>query len=66
MSQSMFQLYMDKLKVCVICKVSIEDITIHRECLLKGLEQGLFQSKTDWLNQCKPKPRRMIRRVRVE
>lgn len=63
----MFQLYMDKPKpLCVICKVSIEDITIHRECLLKGLEQGLFQSKADWLNQCKPKPRRMIRRVRVE
>jgi hypothetical protein len=57
---------MDKPKVCVICKVSIEDITVHRSCVLLGLEQGLFQSKADWLNQCKPKPRRMIRRVRVE
>ena len=66
MSQYMFQLYMDKLNVCVICKVSIEDITVHRPCVLQGLEQGLFQSKKDWLNQCKPKPRRMIRRVRVE
>jgi hypothetical protein len=66
MSQYMFQLYMDKPKLCVVCKISIEDITLHRQCVLQGLEQGLFQSKTDWLNQCKPKPRRMIRRVRVE
>jgi hypothetical protein len=66
MSQYMFQLYMDKPKLCVVCKTSIEDITLHRQCVLQGLEQGLFQSKTDWLNQCKPKPRRMIRRVRVE
>jgi hypothetical protein len=57
---------MDKPKVCVVCKISIEDITLHRHCVLQGLEQGIFQSKADWLNQCKPKPRRMIRRVRVE
>jgi hypothetical protein len=49
-----------------MCKLSLLSYD-HRECLMKGLEMGLFQSKADWLKQStsKPKPKKMIRKVLV-
>ena len=53
---------------CIICKLALGDTSTHRTCLLTGLEQGLFQSKADWLKQStpKPKPKKMIRKVLVD
>ena len=50
---------------CIMCKLSLLSYD-HRDCLLKGLELGLFQSKADWLKQCQPKRKRMIRMALVE
>jgi len=51
---------------CFICKTVLLDQATHRECLLKGLEEGLVQSKADWLQKSKPKARKVIRKVLVE
>jgi hypothetical protein len=50
---------------CFICKTTLLDAAKHRECLLKGLEEGLVQSKADWLQKSAPKPkaRKVIRKV---
>jgi hypothetical protein len=47
-----------------MCKFSLLSYD-HKECLLKGLESGLFKSKADWLKQCKIKRVRMIRMALV-
>ena len=54
------------MSVCFICKKTLQDQAKHRECLLKGLEEGLVQSKTDWLNKSKPKAKKVIRKVLVD
>ena len=48
---------------CIMCSLSLTDLSIHRPCLLLGFEQGAVTSKADWLKKCRPKPRKMIRRV---
>ena len=48
---------------CIMCNLSLTDLPTHRQCLLLGLEQGTVRSMADWLKKCKPKPRKMIRRV---
>ena len=48
---------------CFICKTALLDPATHRECLLKGLEEGLVQSKADWLQKSKPKYKKVIRKV---
>ena len=50
---------------CFICKSALLDPATHRECLLKGLEEGLVQSKADWLQKSasKPKYKKVIRKV---
>lgn len=50
---------------CIMCKFSLLSYD-HKECLLKGLESGLFKSKADWLKQCKIKRVRMIRMALVD
>ena len=52
--------------LCFLCKTTLQDQAKHRECLLKGLEEGLVQSKADWLKKSKPKPKKVIRKVLVE
>jgi hypothetical protein len=52
--------------LCFICKTPLQDQSKHRECLLKGLEEGLVQSKADWLQKSKPKVRKMIRKVLLD
>ena len=52
--------------LCFLCKKPLLDQTKHRECLLKGLEEGLVQSKADWLKKSKPKAKKVIRKVLVE
>ena len=54
--------------VCFLCKTPLLDQTKHRECLLKGLEEGLVQSKADWLQKSAPKPKvkKVIRKVLVD
>ena len=47
-----------------MCKLSLMSYC-HRECVLKGLEMGVFQSKADWLRQCTPKSKKVIRKVLV-
>ena len=54
------------MSLCLLCKTTLEDPTKHRECLLKGLEEGIVQSKADWLKKSKPKARKVIRKVLVE
>jgi hypothetical protein len=49
--------------LCFICKTPLLDPATHRECLLKGLEEGLVQSKADWLQKSKPKYKKVIRKV---
>jgi hypothetical protein len=51
--------------LCFICKTPLQDPAKHRECLLKGLEEGLVQSKADWLQKSKPKVKKMIRKVLI-
>jgi hypothetical protein len=51
---------------CFLCKTVILDPAKHRECLLKGLEEGLVQSKADWLQKSKPKARKVIRKVLLD
>lgn len=53
------------IKICVVCNATLEDIQTHRQCVLTGLEQNLFKSKAEWLALCKPKPKKMIRKVFV-
>jgi hypothetical protein len=48
---------------CFLCKTTLQDPATHRECLLKGLEEGLVQSKADWLKKSKPKAKKVIRKV---
>ena len=48
---------------CFICKTALLDAATHRECLLKGLEEGLVQSKVDWLQKSKPRYKKVIRKV---
>ena len=52
--------------VCFLCKTTLQDQAKHRECLLKGLEEGLVQSKADWLKKSKPKAKKVIRKVLLE
>lgn len=54
------------MSLCFICKSSLVDQSKHRECLLKGLEEGVVQSKVDWLKKSKPKVRKVIRKVLLE
>lgn len=51
---------------CIMCNLPLTDLSVHRKCLLLGLEQGTVTSMADWLKKCKPKPRRVIRRVLKE
>jgi hypothetical protein len=51
---------------CFLCNTSLLDQSKHRECLLKGLEEGLVQSKADWLQKSKPKVKKVIRKVLVD
>jgi len=51
---------------CFLCKTPLLDQSKHRECLLKGLEEGLVQSKADWLQKSKPKVKKVIRKVLVD
>jgi hypothetical protein len=51
---------------CFICKTALLDPATHRECLLKGLEEGTVQSKADWLNKSKPKYKKVIRKVLLD
>lgn len=48
---------------CFICNTAVLDQAKHRECVLKGLEEGLVQSKADWLQKSKPKYKKVIRKV---
>ena len=52
--------------LCFICKTTLVDQSKHRECLLKGLEEGLVQSMRDWLAKSKPKVKKMIRKVLID
>jgi hypothetical protein len=54
------------MSLCFLCKTPLVDQSKHRECLLKGLEEGLVQSKADWLKKSKPKVRKMIRKVLIK
>ena len=54
------------MSVCILCKASLVDPATHRECLLRGLEEGIVQSKADWLKKSKPKPRKVIRKVLLQ
>jgi len=54
------------MSVCFVCKTSLVDQSNHRECLLKGLEEGVVQSKVDWLKKSKPKVRKVIRKVLLQ
>jgi hypothetical protein len=54
------------MSLCFLCKTPLLDQAKHRECLLKGLEEGLVQSKADWLKKSKPKSKKVIRKVLVE
>jgi hypothetical protein len=54
------------MSVCILCKTPLVDEAKHRECLLKGLEEGVVQSKVDWLKKSKPKPRKVIRKVLLQ
>jgi hypothetical protein len=62
------QSLLNNMLVCFLCKTSLLDQTKHRECLLKGLEEGLVQSKADWLQKSAPKPKvkKVIRKVLVD
>jgi len=51
---------------CFLCKTTLVDPAKHRECLLKGLEEGLVQSKADWLQKSKPKYKKVIRKVLIK
>jgi hypothetical protein len=51
---------------CFLCKTALVDPATHRECLLKGLEEGLVQSKADWLQKSKPKYKKVIRKVLIK
>jgi hypothetical protein len=50
-------------QICFLCKTALVDPAKHRECLLKGLEEGLVQSKADWMQKSKPKYKKVIRKV---
>ena len=54
------------MSLCFLCKTALLDQSKHRECLLKGLEEGVVQSKADWLKKSKPKPRKVIRKVLLQ
>ena len=54
------------MSLCILCKTPLLDQSKHRECLLKGLEEGIVQSKADWLKKSKPKPIKVIRKVLLE
>jgi hypothetical protein len=54
------------MSVCILCKASLVDPATHRECLLRGLEEGIVQSKADWLKKSKTKPRKVIRKVLIK
>jgi hypothetical protein len=54
------------MSLCILCKALIVDPATHRECLLRGLEEGVVQSKADWLKKSKPKPRKVIRKVLLQ
>ena len=54
------------MSLCFICKTSLVDPATHRECLLKGLEEGVVQSKVDWIKKSKPKVRKVIRKVLLQ
>jgi len=53
------------VQTCIVCNAHLVDIQTHRQCVLAGLEQNLFKSKAEWLALCKPKPKKMIRKVFV-
>ena len=52
--------------LCFICKAALLDTSKHRECLMKGLEEGLVQSKADWLQKSKLKYKKVIRKVLIK
>jgi len=54
------------MSVCILCKTPLVDPATHRECLLRGLEEGVVQSKADWLKKSKPEVRKVIRRVLLQ
>jgi hypothetical protein len=54
------------MSLCILCNALIVDPATHRECLLRGLEEGVVQSKADWLKKSKPKPRKVIRKVLLQ
>jgi hypothetical protein len=54
------------MSLCFLCKTPLLDQTKHRECLLKGLEEGVVQSKADWLHKSKPKAKKVIRKVLIK
>jgi hypothetical protein len=54
------------MSLCILCKTPLLDQAKHRECLLKGLEEGIVQSKADWLKKSKPKVKKVIRKVLLE
>ena len=54
------------MSLCILCKTSIVDPATHRECLLRGLEEGLVQSKADWLKKSNPKAKKVIRKVLLQ
>jgi hypothetical protein len=54
------------MSLCILCKTPLLDPVTHRECLLKGLEEGVVQSKADWLKKSKPKAKKVIRKVLIK
>jgi hypothetical protein len=54
------------MSLCILCKTPLLDQAKHRECLLKGLEEGIVQSKADWLKKSRPKVKKVIRKVLLE
>jgi len=54
------------MSFCILCKAPLLDPATHRECLLRGLEEGVVQSKADWLKKSKPKSRKVIRKVLLQ
>ena len=54
------------MSLCFLCKTALLDPAKHRECLLRGLEEGLVQSKADWLQKSKPKFKKVIRKVLIK
>ena len=56
------------MSVCFVCKTPLLDQPKHRECLLKGLEEGVVQSKADWLQKSTPKIKfkKVIRKVLIK